>query len=149
MESRFLTTAEKIRHLIFYQNLLRDWVAEGKPSGGGRGFPDGNMIDFCNQLNSIGGLCTLQSCSGHVVQAADGSGEYTYPGNLWLRLDEKNSVSFDQRVGDLISSPTIFQVRKLYSYDQGTIPYEVIDITFDRQKVEEAQQIILSFFRSL
>lgn len=113
---------------------------------GGRGYPDPDMICWCDHLNAIPGVCTLQSCAGH---GPEDSGGGMKSGHLWLLLDEAMSDAFDTRALDLASETEhIERVSRIYS------PWgqEVTSIVFagnERGLLAESMRIVLDFFRTL
>ena len=145
--SRYLTPMEKA-------DILRKWKQQretARPDGdpGGHGCPDPEVFRLCKTLNGIDGLCTIQSCCGHKTQAADGSGEHLYPGCLWLRLDERMTRRFKERVMELgSSSPPIESVNTFYMLGTG---HEVVEILFhgmERGRYHDSARVIREFFAS-
>ena len=132
------------------ERLLADWAktkATPLPEGelGGRGWPDPNIFPLCDALNALPGVCTLQSCAGHLIVLADGS-ENRQPGHLWLWLSAAVSAEFDRCAFDLATSPTIDWIRRCY----GGWGQEITEIIFagdDRGQLAESSAVILAFFR--
>lgn len=63
----------------------------------GPGLPETSMIPWCEKLNDIDGLCTVQSCAGHGPDACG----YRSSGHLWLRLSAPMMKQFIERGSDL------------------------------------------------
>lgn len=76
-------------------------------------------------LNRIGGVCTLESCSGH--SDPDSS---RIDGYLQLRLSELLALRLERRLGGLLALPRIEQVRTTYVRTCQTLR-PVLTITFE------------------
>lgn len=76
---RYLTQKAKARELAAFQELRK----KGAPAGNqaGRGYPDPDILPWCDRLNALEGLCTLQSCAGHTPRNGDPG---PHPGHLWI-----------------------------------------------------------------
>ena len=108
---------------------------------GGIGLPDPDILPWCAKLNSIDGVCTLQSCAGH-------SGRYVQPGHLWLWLSEDLALAFHKSAPQLAESNLMEAVSTTFTNDGK----EIAVITFagnDRDRLTESMNVILSFFQSL
>jgi hypothetical protein len=139
---RFLDPASKGRELRVWRDAVRSWRSEGAPARGGAGFPDPPIIPWCDRLNRISGVCTLQSCSGHR------RGRWRSAGHLWLWLTEDMSRRFDERALLLAQQPEIERVYRMYS-DWGR---EVTAVEFRGEewgRLDASMNVILRFFSSL
>jgi hypothetical protein len=143
--ARFLTAAEKRQTIAAWLDARAAYpCVEGNLSG--RGFPDADMLPWCDQLNAIEGVCTVQSCAGHGSAAA---GSIDSAGHVWLLLDAAMSAAFDAGAFRLAADTThIERVSRLY------MPWgkEIASITFagnERDLLNESMHVILTFFRSL
>jgi len=153
MWSRFLTPEEKAIQLARWEALkaeFADALAAGEllmqhedgskinvfgEDLSGRGFPDPETYALCDELNTIEGICTIQSCSGHrVAYAEDGTvmanGEVVGPtlwaAQLWLRLSRPMRDLVIER-GDMLKAlPGIERVQLMFA-DWG----DTLDIVFD------------------
>jgi len=145
---RYLSPALKADNLKYWEQVKRDRPADAKD---GYGFPDPPIYDLCDRLNAIEGVCTVQSCAGHRMAAADGSGEYQHVGKLWLRLSEPLALRFYERAPELASVyPTIQRVF-VFWHESGE---EVVDVLFQGLNVseeafDESSKLIADFFSSL
>jgi hypothetical protein len=103
------------------------------------------MLPWCDRLNAIPGVCTLQSCAGHA--ASDGG--VIAPGHLWVWLDRETSDAFDANAFHLaVKTRYIERVAKEYT----AWKQEVASITFagnERGLLHYSMSIILAFFESL
>ena len=143
--TRYLTQEEKTRELHYWY----DYMKELPPRPAHQqikvedGIQDSEMIPWCNLINELPDVCTLQSCSGH--KYPDGS---MCSGALWLRLTEKASNNFDKFVFNLSKQKEIESVSRDYtSYGE-----EVIEIYFrgiDFQSVNKAMEKVLEFVEKL
>jgi hypothetical protein len=138
--NRYLSPEAKARVLLQWEAAK----AQQSPSGdlGGRGYPDLEIVPLCDALNTLPGICTLQSCSGHP------NGDQHRPagntGLLWLWLDEPTSYEFD-RVGSVLARlPGIETVSRRYS------PWgqEITAIEFDG-RFSQAIESVMVFFSTL
>ena len=131
--NRYLTEPAKKKELAAWEETLTNLPAIGEEDAGGQGFPDRAIVSWCDQLNSLSGVCSLQSCAGHPS-----------PGHLWLWLSERVSCEFEKRVFELACLPRIDRVERIYQ------PWgqEVTSIAFCGS-VDGALALILSFLREL
>lgn len=148
LRTRYLTPEGK-RWVLDEWARKRAEMPHTGPGDGGHGLPDPEVFPWCDALNEIPGVCTLQSCAGHVVEAADGSGPYRYPGEFWVWLDQPMSAAFDRHALQLAAKrPHIEKVTKLY----GDWGQEVVSIIFAGDALhfsEDAMRLIVGFFRWL
>ena len=78
---------------------------------GGKGYPDPEILSFCDWINTFNGMCTLQSCTGHPPRAGQGASA----GVLWVWLDREYTDLFRLRVYDLVQHPLIEKVQHVYA----------------------------------
>lgn len=134
---RYLTTDAKL-------GVMAEWEKTKVmpcPDGdlGGRGFPDPEIIPLCDTLNMLPGICTLQSCAGHI------GGERERPngetGLLWLWLDFATSQVLDcfTHVADRL--PGIESVSRRYT-DWGQ---EIVVIEFSGDFERACESVIIFF----
>jgi hypothetical protein len=96
MVEHLLTAQEKTKHLYYWADRRREFAAFKASRSvpfrhhGGYGYPDPEIYALTDRLNEITGVCTVQSCSGHPATPDQG----VYPGQLWLRLDERRFSAF-------------------------------------------------------
>ena len=143
MGDAHLTPAEKLRVVTDWKKSCLEMPhSDGQ---GGKGYPDKDILRWCDLLNSMPGICTIQSCAGH---SSSGGRHIDSPGHLWLRLDKRMSAVFDAGALELAAAPVIERVSKIYtSWGQ-----EIISIEFagnERGKLEESMSLIIGFFQSL
>ncbi len=122
--------------------ILSAWCEQQRMGAPGPGGLDPDMIPWCEKLNALPGVCSVQSCSGHSENGSLRSG------HLWLRLDDVTSRAFDRAAFRLSANPHIEQVARLYS----AWGEEITSITFagnERNLLTESLQAIVNFFRSL
>lgn len=137
---RHLTREAKRRELEHYASLrAQSHVAQP----GEHGHLDPDIIPLCDKLNTLPGVCTLQSCAGHVLD--DG---YLRSGHLWLWLDKATAERFDQQAWTLVGAPTIERVARLY-LESGQ---EITCMEFagnEKGLLRVSGEAILAFFDSL
>ncbi len=75
---RFLTPKGKRGVLAAWEHTKQAWHI-GEINGPGE--PDANIIPWCDRINELPGICTLQSCAGHR------DGKFKSDGHLWLWMD--------------------------------------------------------------
>jgi hypothetical protein len=138
---RYLTEKEKEQEM--------DWLyerCEGAPAEpiGGAGYMDAPFIPYLKVINSLPGICTLQSCIGHTLAS-----DYIQPGNLWLRFEFWADRAFSLRLAELVNQPNIERVSKLYMPD-GEDVREIVSIDFKGgEQFKESIEPIVGFLRSL
>ena len=115
------------------------------PSGslGGRGYPDHDILAFCDWLNAFDGIYTLQSCAGH--RARDG--HVTSQGVLWVRLDCELLQVFRAMACELDRAPCIDRIQSIYARHG-----EFVEIIFrgnECGQLRESLAALTSFFRAL
>ena len=134
MLTRYLTPNEKARELVSFSQI-RETSPESGP-----GIPDPEILPWCDRINAIEGICTLQSCAGHERNRSSG--------HLWVRLDEHKALRVQGNAFELAQCSTINRVSLIYQ------PWgqEVLQIEFrgtpDGQ-LENSMRAILSFLESL
>jgi hypothetical protein len=77
--NRYLTPAEKTL-------ALESWLRDGE-------IDDPGAREQCNRLNRIEGVCTVQSCIGHVKQTSAVARD-VQSGCIEMRLDETRTILF-------------------------------------------------------
>lgn len=133
--TRYLTPAEK-------EFVLERWAADlnrhGLEERPGGGYPDPDMVPWCDRINALPGVCTVQSCQGHIENG------YLRPGHLWLRLDEPTATAFDREAFRLAGVESIEQVARMYTgWGQ-----EIASITFagnERDSLAASLRAVLRF----
>ena len=142
-EPRHLHPSRKATALAAFAEDRRSMIAATTRSGE-RGFPDADILPWCDQLNALEGICTLQSCAGHL--RSDGT---LVSGQLWLWLTPDISREFHFRAFELARhSPRIERVRTIYT-QWGQ---EVAAVTFagnERNLLAESMQLVVAFFSDL
>lgn len=141
--SRWLTDEDKAAQLYQWYKLRRGTIPDRKDLGG-RGFPDRDIYDLTDQLNSIEGICTVQSCAGHLPETSDGG---IYPGSLWLWMEETTQDWFREHVWELVSQDCIEQAAILYGRERTKDVVEILFAGNERGRLAESSQAILKFFK--
>lgn len=139
--SKYLNDSEKVRILNGWHKALRElvWDMDGP---GGLGNPDADIVPWCQRLNGINGLCTIQSCAGHHDHTS------LTLGHLWLRLSLELSKRFDKYASKLAASPLIERLAKIYMADG----HEVVSIYFrgnEHKSLSASMEAIYQFFHEL
>lgn len=145
---RYLTPETKQRELVMWEDRKAAfasglWLGEPIPTHvplGGLGYPDPLMYRWCDRLNKIPGVCTLQSCCGHEVDGTH------YPGQLWLWLDKGMAQAVYPHIFTLLEHRCMEGVRTLYLRGGR----EVLDVTFhgeERGLLQPSMRHICGFFR--
>ena len=136
--SRHLLEQEKVRVLAAWDQYRQDF-----PNDGAYGHPDPSMNPWCDAINALPGVCTVQSCSGHRRDIGSLSS-----GGLWLRLDEPASNRFDSLAFELARKPGIERVYRLYS----SWGEEIADISFQGEEygcLNETMETVMEFLRKI
>ena len=114
---RYLTPLAKTHELKSFHALRKQPIPE--EDLGDRGYPDSDILPFCDWLNSFKGVCTLQSCAGHHPSEKNGASS----GCLWVWFDKKMNRRFRKHVFEL-PRPPIESIRHIYldysGWRQGT-----------------------------
>lgn len=137
-KTRFLSEYGKRKELKCWEGVKQQWRT-GYLSGIGE--PDGDIVPLCDSLNALPGVCTLQSCAGHVrggtIEAA----------HLWLWMSETTARRFDRDVFVLLQRrPPIDWVSKHFLHDGK----EIASITFfgnERGLLRKSAKLIYNFMR--
>ncbi len=138
MADRFLTDSGKARELVHWSGIRSTSPTSGP------GIPDPEIVPWCERINALPGVCTLQSCAGHESR---GSGARS-SGHLWLWLSKEKAIAFEKRAFELARDAAIERISTIYQ------PWgqEVVQIEFrgtpDGQ-LESSGQTILAFLASL
>ena len=122
------------------KTLMRQHGAKG-----GYGYVDPEIVPLCDALNKLTGVCTLQSCAGHSATESDGP---IYPGQLWLRLNQRMAQRFEEHAHRLAAAPAIDRVGKIY-WENGK---ETVTIDFKGDEtglLAESSSTVLGFFSAL
>lgn len=150
MKRRYLTPSEKAEQIAAWHQQRADFENQ-RPTlnrdPAGLGFPDPEIYNLTDRLNAIEGVCTVQSCSGHVIGIQD----VQWNANLWLRLSEPITEQFLECVSDLTEErPAVERVALVFGPPEG----EIVEIVFEGLNVgaeafAEAGDIIVAFFLRL
>lgn len=139
MTDRYLSMTGKAGELSCWRGLLDE-----RGSAGGPGDPDPEMILWCDRINAIEGVCTLQSCAGHQNQKSG----VRSAGHLWLWFSAEKTRNFQKRAFELAQNSTIERISTIYQpWGQEVVQIEFRGIP-DGQ-LEDSGQIILAFLASL
>ena len=138
MSNRYLSAPEKAETLEEWRILLES------PPISGPGAPDLEIVPWCEKINALVGVCTIQSCAGH---GPDKRG-YRSSGHLWLRFDEQLTHRLNGRAFGLARLSAIERISIIYQ------PWgkEVVEIEFKGNPygmLDESLGAILSFLRGL
>ncbi len=103
--ARYLDESRKAEELAYWTRLVAEPVSEE-----GRGNPDPEIIPWCEKINSIPGICTLQSCAGHEY----GEDGIRSAGHFWLWLSPEKAANFKQRAFELARNAAIERISTIY-----------------------------------
>jgi len=129
---RYLEISEKLL-------ILSDWERTCAETRSGRGFPDQRMLEWCQKINALPGVCTIQSCSGH----HEPGGAYT-SGHLWLRLSRRSARRFNNRAFALAGEPGIERVSRFYA-SWGEEVAEIVFLGDERGHLAASMLAITNF----
>lgn len=134
---RYLTPAAKTAE-------IRQWNTIRNAAVGiaGAGTPDAEIAPWCDRLNALPGVCTLQSCAGHE------NGERGRSGHLWLWLDEARARALHKRAFELARRSEIERLSVIYQPWGQEILEVVLQGSPDGQ-LEHSIEIVLLFLESL
>lgn len=137
---RWLTPAEKAETLRAWETTKRESPVVDR---GGAGYPDPTIVPWCDRINGLPGVCTLQSCAGHLKD-----GGILHSGHLWLKLSEQVSAEFRQAAFELAGSPGIERVEMIFQ-PSGE---EVASVTFqgdEHDLLQSSMGTIMSFLEEV
>lgn len=140
---RYLTAEAKARELAAWGEVRKAGIPAGNQAG--KGYPDPNILSWCDRLNALPGICTLQSCSGHLPRNGDPG---PHPGHLWLHLSEPMARAFSRRAFKLARQDGIEEVSCQFK-EWGQ---EIVSLVFagdDRGLLASSMDRITSFFEAL
>ena len=144
--NRYLTT-EKLAILKLWEEKKKQSIPRGDLAG--KGWPDPDIIPWCDKLNEIEGLCTLQSCAGHGNKMSNGELHVKSKGILWIWLSESMNKAFYGNVFNSLAKHELMErVRILFS-DWGQ---EIIELSFKGNEcncLDKSINVILNFFKGL
>ncbi|MBA7636901.1 hypothetical protein ES703_44529 [subsurface metagenome] len=127
-------------------NFLRDQIKEGGV--------DSELIPYLNEINSLEGICTTQSCTGHK------RGKHQDDGHLRFRLSEKMMGALRRNVSKFYECRNIGYVdlryhpgRRYFPTSDETGIYEEIMINFlglnrDRGIFRESMRHIVGILKN-
>lgn len=111
---RFLTEDAK-------ESILREWQKTRATIKDGPGCPDPDIVPWCDRINLLPGICTLQSCQGHRCDSA------IEPAHLWLWLSEGAANRFDRGAAYLATDRAVIERISWHYLDDGK---KIASITF-------------------
>lgn len=131
--TRWLTHADKDGVLAEWERTKSEWRS-GALSGVGA--PDGEIVPWCDRINTLPGVCTLQSCAGHR------RGKTLSSAHLWLWLSPQAQSRFDQNAFVLLKSDMVDWVATHYEADGK----QIASITFYGNEREMLERSILFIY---
>ena len=121
------------------QTILREWQETRATIKAGPGCPDPGIVPWCDKINSLPGICTLQSCQGHRHDDA------IEPGHLWLWLSEAAADRFDRAATYLATERAVIERVSWHYLDDGK---KIASVTFrgnERDALEISAATIFGF----
>jgi hypothetical protein len=146
--SRYLTADGKAKELARWHAQVADESYRGQ---GGYGFPDPPMFKWCERLNAIDGVATLQSCAGHVGELrADGVAYNRSQAGIWLWLSERLATECYRRADELTAATGAERGLSFLFIGER----EVVNLDFDGDDqgpgvLDASMERIAAFFESL
>lgn len=145
MTDRYMTPGGKAKEMAFWEKSQRESV---KPEGdtGGMGYVDREIVPFCDAINKIEYVCTLQSCAGHRREHPDKPGTtYFQPAQLWLWLRRNEAKKLYSKAAGLAGRDWVDSL-KIQIIDGR----EIADIIFFPQELTPSMENnLLCFLRGL
>lgn len=139
--SRYLTDEGKARELRSWDDIKREDRTGERPPGaslGGYGYPDPDMYLWCDRINALRGVCTLQSCAGHR------DGKYFHHAQLWLWFDAPTLERFWTTEAMSLSAHPLIERVHLMAQPYG---HEVVDLVFhgnEKDSLNASMELICS-----
>jgi len=133
--SRYLTDEQKCREISHFARMR----ADKRPPGDlhGRGWPDAAIVPWCDRINALEGVVTLQSCAGH-------AGDSTYPGNIWVCFAERPARVAYLAAPVLAACPLIERVRCFW-HPNGEEVWEILFHGSERGQFEPSIKQIFAW----
>lgn len=145
--NRYLTPREKI--LTVSRWLEYRSSHEIPEDAGGRGYPDPEVFPLTDQINNIDGVCTIQSCSGHISKDLIEGEPCLWNGQLWLRLSEPMMHRAVACIYDLTyCRPNIERVQVIFDRDGDVLDISFVGLNKDAASLEESGRIIVDFLKN-
>ena len=117
---QYLTPAEKA-------HTLEAWES----GAGESSYADEGVRPLVARLNAIEGVCTVQSCIGHVRESREDGSRYVENGCIEMRLDESRTAAF---------YASMARLRAVEGVDDVAIswrtPYQVCNVWFAPGRIE-------------
>ena len=145
---RYLTHSKKEK--------LRSWINEHRAE------IDPDILPWCFRLNDLEGVCTFQSCQGHLITTPAYQAphrktpdeEFWYQAYLYLWLSGSMMKRFDKAVYVLVEQRNVSIVRRVYSvkWQQYGEAIDLVEIRFhgaERNKLDRSMAAIFDFFKGL
>jgi hypothetical protein len=109
------------------------------------GTPDTEIIGFTDLVNAIPGVCTIQSCAGHLSFEAKAEERLVSPAHVWLRVTEPIHKVILETAPDLVSHDLIEEVNLRFGRcDEGPI-VEIIFAGRERGMLDVSAELIVAF----
>lgn len=128
---RYLTQdikARSLNHWLMakddYRQQKEDGTLPSRP--GGMGYPDPEIYQLCDRLNAFDGICTMQSCAGHLHPEEEPGEDAMWSGELWIATTKPIQERFVYSVRELLQHDDIERARLIFLPDSP----DVIDIIF-------------------
>ena len=132
VDRRFLLADDKKRIVGDWENIKGKDVL-------GRGGPDREVVPWCDKINGLPGLCTLQSCAGHK------DGDTLVSGHLWLLMSQSMADRFDRAAFLLLRNEDLIeQISWLYLHEGKKIA-SIIFAGNERESLEMSISLIYGF----
>jgi hypothetical protein len=126
--------------------VLARWAQTQRENTQGRiGDVDPDIVPWCDAINVLQGVCTLQSCAGHRRQP-----DWIESAGFWLWLDEPMSRAFDALAFELATHPLMKQVTRRYRpYGQEVVDIEACGNGDGHGALGASMGVLLRFLRKL
>ena len=134
--NRYLAESEKERRVKEWLEARSRWYVCSP------GNPDPEIFWLTDALNALSGICTLQSCSGHMLNG------FVQSGSLWVKLSNGVMSQFYKAAPVLARQDVVEDVSIRFGTGEG----EIVEIVFkgnERGLLRESESVILSFFKSV
>ena len=143
MRMKYLSYAEK-------ESILAEWATRRSDLSAkmdAPGMPDLEVLPLVDYLNSLPGICTVQSCSGHHLTEHMSEGGIK-PGLLWIRLDIHAARESNLHIDELLQHREIEAISLLFKRWSGP----VVEILFhgkERKAFPTSERILKKFFSKI
>lgn len=131
----FLNEREKSGHVSRWREL------RSCPADAGAGSPDPAIFSLTDALNDLEGVCTVQSCAGHIRAGT------IYTAHVWLRVSRSVLQSMLQSASKVVQHDEIEELAVRYGREKTGPIIEIMFAGDERGCLARSSSIVLQYVR--